>query len=549
MMTTTKFIECLPNEIWLLFMSFLSPIDLYRALTGLNHRINDLLFSVTPRPVLDTSQYAGDRICFSDLFQLIEGKDIWSQLLRSSIDTIRLCGTLVSNALCNYNRSPKQFLSNQTFSHLFPSLRRLYITGKAANQIIISQLFVPLSTTLRDVHFTFDAPFNSSSYYEVVNSFTNHQLSFYRMVFDVENDDIKEYSDAKEYEWKQMHLPNTVYLSVYIKRLDDLFNLLDIQSLPVLDHLDVSFIKRGLINDVKMMNVNNITSRLRSLKLSYMSMNDLLTFLSFIHLPLLEQLILIDIHDNTLNRLNDFQKYFQSKKNLPTLRSSSFRFLLRFPGELEDEWNKYYYSQWSLNGVNIDHCLEEQCLCTMKYDYSQTLSIPKKYSLLIFSRSSLPFHRKIHNYSTAMKPKQTPSTSSIEWTCDSFDNSEQIFEVLSKFGTIKKLKFGTWTGTRLQNVATKFVVFSSSSNRLQLDQLRSLVFFTSEKPTTFFVKSQKQLCLRKIFSATTQLVKLTTNWNFIMNMDSNCAREYSSISPLLNLRHLHLRQFRRDDNL
>jgi hypothetical protein len=182
MMTTMKSIEYLPNEIWLLFMSFLSPIDLYRALAGLNHRINDLLSSMTPRPVLDTSQCAGDRICFSDLFQLIEGKDIWSQFLRSSIDTIRLCGTLVSDALCNRYQSP-----DQTFSHLFPSLRRLYISGKAANQIKISQLFIPLLTTLRDVHFVLDAPMDSSSYYEVVNGFTDHELSFYRMVFDVES--------------------------------------------------------------------------------------------------------------------------------------------------------------------------------------------------------------------------------------------------------------------------------------------------------------------------------------------------------------------------
>jgi len=187
MMTTMKSIEYLPNEIWLLFMSFLSPIDLYRALAGLNHRINDLLSSMTPRPVLDTSQCAGDRICFSDLFQLIEGKDIWSQFLRSSIDTIRLCGTLVSDALCNRYQSPAQFFSDQTFSHLFPSLRRLYISGKAANQIKISQLFIPLLTTLRDVHFVLDAPMDSSSYYEVVNGFTDHELSFYRMVFDVES--------------------------------------------------------------------------------------------------------------------------------------------------------------------------------------------------------------------------------------------------------------------------------------------------------------------------------------------------------------------------
>ncbi|CAF1034286.1 unnamed protein product [Adineta steineri] len=291
-------------------MSFLSPIDLYRTLTGLNHRINDLLFSMTPRPVLDTSQCVGDRIWFSDLFQLIEGKDIWSQLLRSSIDTIRLCGTLVSNALCNYNRSPKQLMSNQTFSHFFPSLRRLYITGNAANQIIISQLFVPLSTTLRDVHFTFDAPFNSSSYYEVVNSFTNHELSFYRMVFDFENDDIKEHYDAKEYEWKQMHLPNTVYLSLYIKRLDDLYNLLDIQSLPALYHLGVSFIKRGLINDVKLMNVNNITSRLSFLKLSYMSMID-------IHDN--KPINLLQLIDNSLlsNLFPQLTIFWSSGKNIP----------------------------------------------------------------------------------------------------------------------------------------------------------------------------------------------------------------------------------------
>jgi len=37
---------------------------------------------------------------------------------------------------------------------------------------------------------------------------------------------IEECYDAKEYEWKRMYLPNTVYLSLYIKRLDDLFNRL-----------------------------------------------------------------------------------------------------------------------------------------------------------------------------------------------------------------------------------------------------------------------------------------------------------------------------------
>jgi hypothetical protein len=111
-------------------------------------------------------------------------------------------------------------------------------------------------------------------------------------------DNIKECYDAKEYEWKRMYLPNTVYLSLYIKRLDDLFNLLNVQSLPVLDHLSINFIKRRLKNDLQMININNLTSRLRSLKLSSMSMNDLLILFSFVDFPLLEELILIDIHDN-----------------------------------------------------------------------------------------------------------------------------------------------------------------------------------------------------------------------------------------------------------
>jgi hypothetical protein len=176
-----KSIECLPNELWLLFMSFLPAIDLYRAFVGLNHRINYLLSSMTPRPVLDITQCANDGICFSDLFQLIEGKDMWSQFLLSSIDTICLYDTLASDAFCKYYQS-----LNQTFSYLFPSLRRLYITG-VCDEIEILQLLVPSSTTLCDIHFTFDTSVCISPYYNVVNGFILHGLSFHRMVFDIED--------------------------------------------------------------------------------------------------------------------------------------------------------------------------------------------------------------------------------------------------------------------------------------------------------------------------------------------------------------------------
>jgi hypothetical protein len=115
-------------------------------------------------------------------------------------------------------------------------------------------------------------------------------------------DDITDDWYFDTYEWKTMHLPNTVHLSLFIGRLSDLFILLDTQLLPVLDHLCITFIKQNkynLLNDTQMTNVTNIISRLRSLKLSYMSLDDLLTFLSLVHMPLVEKLTLIEIHDKS----------------------------------------------------------------------------------------------------------------------------------------------------------------------------------------------------------------------------------------------------------
>ncbi len=72
--------------------------------------------------------------------------------------------------------------------------------------------------------------------------------------------------------------------------------------MPVLDHLCATFIKHDKHyseNDSQVENFTNITSRLRSLKLSYMSLDHLLTFLSSVHMPLLEELTLIEINDNS----------------------------------------------------------------------------------------------------------------------------------------------------------------------------------------------------------------------------------------------------------
>ena len=96
-----------------------------------------------------------------------------------------------------------------------------------------------------------------------------------------------------------MYLPNTVHLSLYLLRLSDLFVLLDARTSPVLDHLSVTLIKRNRCdagNESQPINSTTTTSRLRSLQIRHMALDDLLMFLSIVNMPFLEKLTLIEIH-------------------------------------------------------------------------------------------------------------------------------------------------------------------------------------------------------------------------------------------------------------
>ncbi|CAF1626088.1 unnamed protein product [Rotaria sordida] len=84
-------------------------------------------------------------------------------------------------------------------------------------------------------------------------------------------------------------------------------------------------------SNLELKNGMNITNRLHSLQLCYISFGDLLTFLSSIYMPLLEKLTLIEVYDDTLNHLTQFQQYFQSRTRMPALRPSALQFLFRFP--------------------------------------------------------------------------------------------------------------------------------------------------------------------------------------------------------------------------
>ncbi|CAF4619939.1 unnamed protein product, partial [Rotaria sp. Silwood2] len=136
---------------------------------------------------------------------------------------------------------------------------------------------------------------------------------------------------------------------------------------------------------------------------------------------------------------------------MPALQPSSFKFLLRFPGEFEYEWKRNRNYAWPFETINIDYCLEEHRLSYFKYWRARLEPPIPKYSLLISTISTLPYRRTVHNHSFAMKLKQTSQTSSILWTCNQIDNSQQIFDSLTKLKTTKTLDISDWKGTHSQN--------------------------------------------------------------------------------------------------
>jgi hypothetical protein len=185
----TSSLESLPNELWLLLMRYLSSFDLFRALVGLNYHIDCLLLSIRS-PFLDTSPHIGIRFC--EMYQLLEGKHDWSQHLLSSIEIIRLGGTHASDILCKHcHASSMEIFSsfsvnnNISFSNLFPSLRRLYVTEKAIKRVSILKLLLPISNSLRYVYLTFESFAEYPSYVATINNFIQHRLSFYSMTFDI----------------------------------------------------------------------------------------------------------------------------------------------------------------------------------------------------------------------------------------------------------------------------------------------------------------------------------------------------------------------------
>ncbi len=110
--------------------------------------------------------------------------------------------------------------------------------------------------------------------------------------------------------WEELHWPNTVHLSLSVKQPNNVFTLLHQRALPILERLCINVMKedehrnKSTKNYLNLKTMTVITNHLRYLQLCNMSLDDLLTLLSSVYMPLLETLTLIDIYgDSKFNHL------------------------------------------------------------------------------------------------------------------------------------------------------------------------------------------------------------------------------------------------------
>lgn len=172
-------IESMPDELWLLFMSFSSPIHLCRALFGLNRRVNALLRATLPRLVIDTSDHSLYRISYTEWLQLVENEQEWCRWLLSSLHNVRLGYSLLRKAHQRTLHSP--ILSR------FSSLRRLCIQYMIGYEIEIVNIILSVATTLHDFRLIFQFFVSEDAYFQMIHMITDHRLSLERMAFEMMN--------------------------------------------------------------------------------------------------------------------------------------------------------------------------------------------------------------------------------------------------------------------------------------------------------------------------------------------------------------------------
>ncbi|CAF3998479.1 unnamed protein product [Rotaria sordida] len=249
-----------------------------------------------------------------------------------------------------------------------------------------------------------------------------------------------------------LSLSNTVQLTLSIQHPSELRLLFEHNALPAIEYLNITIENPQTTVPCKVPNTQlwkdslrqtaNGGTHLRVLVLRYITLNDVIILIGTLTMPLLEELILIDIQQDSfhfcnctflslaaLDRLGQFQEVFNSS-NFPTLKT--LHFSLCFPQEIEHAWRISSFScnrQWPFDNIN----------CYIDERHVHVLDARGYIAKILFVIYNCPIHllyrykRTFYNYgftTHVSAPIRTIRRRLIQWTCDQKYESEQLNKTL-----------------------------------------------------------------------------------------------------------------------
>ncbi|CAF2067975.1 unnamed protein product [Rotaria magnacalcarata] len=436
--------ESLPNEILLIIFRYLSSFQLCQAFLYVkNSRIEHLLTSI--RHSLDVSS-----IHYDQLYQFLSNiNNDTTKRFTALIDTLVLRdASTASLMLLNY--TGRSLNDNELFvTMILPSIKQLVIfNAENYSYLSIEPLLTPLAfhkNTLQRLHLIFDRP---TSYFSILSWLISSRISIHTIKLEVEKG-YEFYSNnlVQDLNMKRLCWPDTIDLSLSIKHSNEIMFLFRKGALPSIEHLNITNEETySILPEHKNKSISSISfdksqfneivdgTRLKSLFLRYILLNDLIILMNSLTMSLLEKFILIDLYDHTLDHLSRFQQVCDSQ-HLPSLKDLYFSFC--FPKEIEEAWR---ISPFSSNGEwpfdNIDYYVDDPLFLD-----DDGVSFVKRSQFIIYTRPInilLEHKRTLHNHrfaTHASMPIITNRRRSLQLTCNEMDNPDQLLKTLQIVGS------------------------------------------------------------------------------------------------------------------
>ncbi|CAF4014703.1 unnamed protein product [Rotaria magnacalcarata] len=445
-----------------------------------------------------------------------------------------LLQTIILNNSCASVAFYEHWIGMISPNILTPSIERLVIieTEYYTYGIVYLIKHLTLGNTLQYLHLVFEYPDNK--YMHILVTLVETQTSVRSMILEVENGHRKFTKDIYSHllEMKPFFWSRAVQLTLSVQYPFEIIVILQNGAIPLLEHLNITFEQEQYEEkpylqehqpDIQFCqsDIRRMTdaTRLQSLLLRHLALNQLTILLNSLNMPLLEKLTLVDIFDETLANLDEFRRVVDHN-HLPALKHLYFLFC--FPENFNEILNIYlmkYGNTWPFNNIGYhldDQLISEDCngkilMKTVLLFYTYPFDILQQYI------------RTVHNHSFA-KHSNIIRQRSIEWICNKIDSLNQLSTTLNILagGHLNTLHLHYYK----MKTPFKLNVTNSLRSDLYFHRLRSVTFTFEYKSMK---RSQRVYIIDHILNVSSGLSNLVVDWN-----------DFRSCScPNPNVRYVH----------